>query len=131
MTDDLAAVEAQVEKVRQIDKLAGLLGKFPMPKPAQIMLATELYEGGARVDLPPIPEPTPTVAEPVVESPMRARLRSENPELVAKIEAAEDAKRNGDTTQYLNLITELRPQALAELQELQAKTAAVNPKDFA
>lgn len=141
MTDDtqadaMAEAEAEVERLRQIDKLAGLLHEYPMPKVARLKIATTMYDGGARIDMTP-PTAQETAAEPKApratlvgtpgeESPMRARLRAQNPELVEMIEAAQAAKDAGDATEWLRMHAEIRPKAQAELRAMQEGAAKID-----
>lgn len=135
--DELAKAEAEIGRLRQIDKLASLLHEYPMPKVARLKIATSMYDGGARIDLTPPPAPA-AAAEPDVpraqiaaapgdgDSPLRAKLRAQNPELVAMIEAAQAAKDAGDATEWLRLHAEIRPKAQAELRAMQEGAAKID-----
>ena len=123
MSDELDQVVAEVERARQVTKLAALLEGHPIPKPARLKIAEVMYDGGARINVGEPVKPEAPVSEPVVkvDSPLRAKLRAENPELVAKIEEAEAAKADGDEAKWLAVQSEIRPLALAELKAAKAR----------
>lgn len=123
-----------IDRLRQIDAIGGLLKRIPGP--ARVLMATDLFALGFRI---PLPERSAKVAAgaaqsrplgPESDSPMRAALRIAHPELLAKIDAAEKARAEGDDTAANELIAELRPKALEEFQSLRTQAAKLTPEDF-
>jgi hypothetical protein len=126
----------ELVRLRQVDKVAGLLKR--LPSYARVLMATELVGAGCVVDVPApsadaVPLHTKVGARqlgPVGDSPMRAALRLANPDLLARIDAAEKARAQGDRSAADALIAELRPEALAGFEKLREHGAALKPEDF-
>ncbi|MCX8559765.1 hypothetical protein OS122_02480 [Mycolicibacterium mucogenicum] len=125
-----------LERLRHADVIGTLMKLDRLPPQAVILMATEMVNAGCRVDLPDAPPafaPNKVPARPLGpegDSPYRSALRAVHPELFAKIDAAEKARAEGNDQLAIDLIAELRPKAMAELEALRTRAAQITPEDF-
>ncbi len=131
-----------LDRLRQIEAIAKLFNRLPAP--ARLICATDVVSGGGRLTNAPEPQGAgpkiasafarkaepPRTLGPEGDSPMRAALRLVNPDLFARVDAAEKARAEGNHDLAAELMAELRPKALAEFEGLRKQGAALKAEDF-